>query len=255
MIDLKDCTFIIPIKIESDDRKRNLQITLNYLQRNFDTNIIVYESDKISRAKKYIEDISEDILYMFEKNETGIFHRTRMLNEMTEIAKTNIIVNYDIDVIFSPQQLVASKNAISINKMDLCFPYSGAFHDVPDIYFDNVKKDNLEKIDLNKCPLLNAQSVGGAFFFNKERYKEAGYENENFVSWGYEDNERIVRLQKLNYAMARIEGPCYHLTHSRDQNGWFSNPYIKQNESELEKIKGMNALEIMKYVKSWEWIK
>ena len=44
--DLTDVTFIIPVKIDSDDRRRNLKITLSYLQRNFDTNIIVCESDK-----------------------------------------------------------------------------------------------------------------------------------------------------------------------------------------------------------------
>ena len=43
--DLKDCTFIIPIKIESTDRLRNVITVLCYLVSNFDTNIIVKEVD------------------------------------------------------------------------------------------------------------------------------------------------------------------------------------------------------------------
>ena len=39
--DLKDCTFIIPIRIESDDRLRNVITVLCFLVSNFDTNIIV----------------------------------------------------------------------------------------------------------------------------------------------------------------------------------------------------------------------
>ena len=47
--DLKDCTFIIPIKIESTDRLRNVITVLCYLVSNFDTNIIVKEVDTESR--------------------------------------------------------------------------------------------------------------------------------------------------------------------------------------------------------------
>ena len=63
--DLKDCTFIIPIKIESTDRLRNVITVLCYLVSNFDTNIIVKEVDTESRfdkdalpqIKEYCEDI------------------------------------------------------------------------------------------------------------------------------------------------------------------------------------------------------
>ena len=44
--DLKKCTFIIPLRIETEDRMRNIITTLIYLTRLFDTNIIVKEVDK-----------------------------------------------------------------------------------------------------------------------------------------------------------------------------------------------------------------
>ena len=37
MINLKQCTFIIPIRIESEDRMRNVITVLCYLLENFDT--------------------------------------------------------------------------------------------------------------------------------------------------------------------------------------------------------------------------
>ena len=44
--DLTNATFIIPIRIESDDRLRNVVTSIAFLVENFDTNIIVKEVDK-----------------------------------------------------------------------------------------------------------------------------------------------------------------------------------------------------------------
>ena len=41
MNDLSDVTFIIPVRIESEDRMRNVITTLCYLLENFDTRMII----------------------------------------------------------------------------------------------------------------------------------------------------------------------------------------------------------------------
>ena len=74
--DLKDCTFIIPVRIESTDRLRNVITILCYLNSNFDTNIIVKEVDKESvfdkdalpQVEEYCGDVS-NIKYIFEKSD------------------------------------------------------------------------------------------------------------------------------------------------------------------------------------------
>ena len=43
--DLTKCTFIIPLRIETADRMRNITTSLIYLLRNFDTHVIVKEVD------------------------------------------------------------------------------------------------------------------------------------------------------------------------------------------------------------------
>jgi hypothetical protein len=40
---LKDATFIIPLRIETQDRMRNILTVLTYLLRGFDTTVIVKE--------------------------------------------------------------------------------------------------------------------------------------------------------------------------------------------------------------------
>lgn len=63
-IDLKDATFIIPIRIESTDRLRNVITTMAFLLENFDTNIIIKEVDDeslfIGNVVPVLKDFFED---------------------------------------------------------------------------------------------------------------------------------------------------------------------------------------------------
>ena len=251
MIDFKDVTFIVPIRFDSEDRRNNFKTSMNYLLRNFDTNIIVLDSDKESN-EEFVKSVSEKIKYVFEKNGEKLFHRTRLLNDMTKMAETEIIVNYDVDVIFPIEQYIESKKKIE-EGCTMCFPYAGKFYDVPKKFFDLVNNDNLSEIPLGQCTLFNPNSVGGALFFHKDRYGEIGWENENFVSWGHEDWERIVRLEKMGYQMCRINGVLYHLTHSRTHNSNDKNPFFKFNGQEFNKVKNMNKEELYNYIKNWNW--
>lgn len=252
MIDFKDVTFIVPIRFDSEDRRNNFKTSMNFILRNFNTNIIVLDSDKESN-EDFVKSVSEKIKYVFEKNGEKLFHRTRLLNEMTKMAETEIIVNYDVDVIFPINQYLESKKIIE-NGGTMCFPYDGKFYDIPKKFFNLVNEDKLGEIPLNECTLFNPNSVGGAFFFSKERYGSIGLENENFVSWGHEDWERIVRVQKMGYKMERTEGVLYHLTHSRTSNSNDKNPFYQFNGQEFHKVNGMNKEDLRKYIDKWSWV-
>ncbi len=49
---LKDTTFIIPIRIESEDRLRNVITVCCFLLENFDTKVIIKEVDRKSVFQK-----------------------------------------------------------------------------------------------------------------------------------------------------------------------------------------------------------
>ena len=71
---LTDTTFIIPVKIESDDRLRNAITVCCFLLSKFDTNILikevnsepVFENEALPQIKEFIGDAS-NISYYFEK--------------------------------------------------------------------------------------------------------------------------------------------------------------------------------------------
>ena len=128
--DLKDCTFIIPVRIESEDRLRNVITILCYIISNFDTNIIMKEVDKkpvfkdygLSQVEEYCENIS-CFNYIFEESDDPIFLREKMLNEMLAITKTKVVVNYDCDVVFPLEVYEEAYQRIINNKSDVIYPY------------------------------------------------------------------------------------------------------------------------------------
>jgi hypothetical protein len=252
MIDFKDVTFIVPIRFDSEDRRNNFKTSMNYLLRNFDTNIIVLDSDKESN-EEFVKSVSEKIKYVFEENDEKLFHRTRLLNDMTKMAETEIIVNYDVDVIFKIEDYVECREKI-LNGCTMCFPYAGKFYDIPKKFFNKVDIDKLSEIPLGECTLFNPHSVGGAFFFDKEKYSSIGLENENFISWGHEDWERIVRVKKMGHEMCRTNGDLFHLTHYRTPNSSDKNPFFNFNGQEFSKINKMSKEELEKHIGTWEWI-
>ncbi len=253
MHDLKDVTFSISLKLDSEDRKRNLKNTINFLEKNFDTNIIVCENDKVSN-KDFILSLSPNIHYIFDEDKTGIFKYTKVLNDMTKASKTPIVSNYDVDCLFKPTQIISAVNSIREHGFDVVFPYGGPFIDVPLQQIPLLESEKFDELNMNMCPVLHPQSVGGCIFFNKEAYTKAGLENENQLSWGFADNERITRMQILEMKIGRVPGYCYHMSHSRDLNGGFENPYIKQNEAEFNKVRSMNKEQLESYIKTWEWL-
>ena len=128
--DLKDCTFIIPIRIESTDRLRNIITVFCYIISNFDTNIIVkevdtesrFESQALPQIKEFCGDVS-CINHIFEKSHESLFLREKILNEMLVLTKTKVVVNYDCDVVFPLESYEESYRRIMDNKSDMIYPY------------------------------------------------------------------------------------------------------------------------------------
>ena len=90
--DLSQATFIIPIRIESTDRLRNVVTTTAFLMENFDTNIIIKEVDAEPVFQRDAIPLLEEILdfniwetnfnYIYERSDEPLFHRQKVLNEI-----------------------------------------------------------------------------------------------------------------------------------------------------------------------------
>ena len=101
----------------------------------------------------------------------------------------------------------------------------------------------------------NPNSVGGAIFYNKQKFFECGMENEYFMSWGWEDVLRTYIIQTLGFRLGRIPGILYHLNHPTSPNS--SNVQHKayqDNYNEYVKTSRMNLEQLRQYIKTWNWV-
>lgn len=263
-IDLKDATFIVPIRIESPDRLRNVITSLCYIISNFDTNIIVkevdkepiFDSDAFTQIKEFCEDVS-CVKRIFEQSHSPAFHRQRVLNDMIMECKTKVVINYDCDIILPIKSYVFAYNNIMNGTSDVVYPYGDGEYQKQVFATDELVSDFLNNdFDLK---ILESKSkdyyskYGFCQFFNRDVYIEGGLENENFVAYAPEDVERYHRFVKLGYAVHRINDTVYHLEHARSQNSWFNNPHMQSNNQEWEKVQKMSAEELSTYIKSQQY--
>ena len=130
MIDLKSCTFIIPVRIESEDRIRNIITVLCYLLDNFDAKVIlkevdqepIFEEELLPQITEYVGDSIKNLTHVFEQSDDPVFYRMQILNEMIDMADTPVIANYDGDVLFKPETYVNSIKMIE-DGYDIVYPY------------------------------------------------------------------------------------------------------------------------------------
>ena len=264
-IDLSEATFIVPIRIESTDRLRNVITTTAFLLENFDTNIIIKEVDSESIFQKDAIPILKDILdvdininHIFEKSDEPLFHRQKVLNEMIIESTTEIVVNYDCDVLLPLNSYHEAYQSILHHTHDVIYPYGQGMYQQQVKASDKIVSHFLQTGDfefLQKHSNLHTSDFGWVQFFNRQVYIDGGMENENFKAYSPEDKERFYRFTTLGYNVDRINDYVYHLEHSRGENSWFNNPYMIYNMQEWEKIQTMNKRQLIEYYSQQEYLK
>lgn len=264
-IDLKKATFIIPIRIESSDRLRNVITTTAFLLENFDTNIIIKEVDSESVFQrdalpilKTILDIEIDINHIFEKSDESLFHRQKVINEMIAQSTTEIVVNYDCDVLLPLDSYYEAYQSILHHTHDVIYPYGQGMYQKQVDASDEVVSQFLQTGDfgyLDKHSKTHTSDFGWVQFFNRQVYIDGGMENENFKAYAPEDKERFYRFTTLGYNVGRVNDYVYHLEHLRGENSWFNNPHMKTNNSEWEKIRKMDRKQLKEYYLNQDYLK
>ena len=103
---MKDLTFLLPCRIESEDRLKNVITSTTYLLKNFpEAKVILKEVDTRSHfkfralpiIKKYVN--TDQLTHIFEESNEKFFHKTRILNDLLVASDTPIDYNHDVDVV------------------------------------------------------------------------------------------------------------------------------------------------------------
>lgn len=253
--DLRDVTFLIPLRIDSESRAENIDIVCRYLTKYLNTNVIIMES---APEPKFDPDfLTTEVNYFFELNSDPAFHRTRINNFLIGKAQTPFIVLYDTDVILPVDQVVSTVNILRHGKASLVLPYSGEFLSVDLLFkaiFAKILESDLLVMNKGKFKSSGERCCGGAVFLNKEDYLNAGMENEFFTSWGPEDLERVKRVRNLGFKVSRVPGSLYHLSHDRLENSSYGNGKRELFLEEYLKICDLERSDLRRYVDEWPWM-
>lgn len=252
--DLSDVTFLIPIRIDTNERLENLYAIINYIDKNFVCNIILLEADKFP-----VVDVSllpSIVKVIFIKDEEHWFHRTKYNNIMIRNAQTPIIALYDADVVVEVNDIIEITNAIRDKNCMIGIPYDGTFISV----YNRQQVDlfaNVLDITLLKSPgvsIVNKYiSCGGAVFVDKDTYMKCGMENEGFHKWGPEDIERMRRMDILGFPYKKTQSKLYHLDHEISHNSGYTSTaeYMELMNVHLNIIK-MEQYELKEHIQSWK---
>lgn len=221
-----DLTIVIPVRIDSKERLRNLEFLLSDFQKYYGLKVIVLEADIISCLGEY-----EGVRRVFIEDKNQLFHRTKYINILTKLVDTKFLGVWDSDVVVSVEQFDSALETLRSGTADMVYPYDGRFYNVYkeviqsflDSKDEQVLSENHDKHRL----VFGNYSCGGAFMVNREAYIAAGGENERFVAWGVEDLERFKRWEIRGYNVARTSGAIYHLWHPIGVNSFYYNTQVK----------------------------
>lgn len=255
-IENNQISFIIPIRVDSVERERNIDIVLEQLNEIENVDISILEGDikPLYRLKKNYSNVT----YRFFEDSNPIFYRTKYLNQLLKEAQGSIVGIWDADVITSKEQIFDAVKKIRSGGAIMSFPYDGRFYMIPAKESNQFANDllcrKLGKRIRNRYLVHGFHSVGGAFFVNKKIYLKSGGENEYFYGWGPEDAERVKRMEILGYPVYRAKGPLFHLYHPRKENSWYGNSQIEyKNRHEFLKVCSMSKDELKEYIETWDW--
>jgi len=266
-----DLTFLIPLKLDSYDRVRNIITVLIYLLTNYKAKILLKEVDTQQRfdelilpqLKKRIKNKHLNRLqYFYEVPQKEYFHKTKILNDLLKISTTTVVCNYDTDVILPISSVNKSYELIMSGQSDAVYPYGVGVYQksvsyVEELYFQfldtKMGENDIKTLDNYSSP--NSSTIGWCQFIRRENYINSFMMNENFAAWGPEDCELFYRLNLLGNKVDRIDDVVYHLEHARTTDSWFSNPHWQENVKLWEWIRRQTKENLIQYYHNQEYIK
>lgn len=244
---LDDVTVTIPVRIDSPDRSRNLRLITGYLLDQFECSLVIAEEGESSRP--LLEGWEDRFRHInCSPRSDGLFWKARLLNVATEHASTPLILSYDADVIVPAVQLTTAAERLRAGVADMVYPFDGACIDLPANVSRVLEKDwNWDRLAPSLGVLRTHPTcagaitcVGGALMMSHEKFVACGMENERFVGWGGEDDERHRRLIGLGMKVLRTDGWIYHLHHRVDQSTPLEQEQYFANLAECSRIFDMN---------------
>lgn len=250
-------SFILPVRIDNNDRLNNLKVCIEYLSGTFKNSELILVEDAANSDCKTLCD-NTSINYSFTPN-AGIFSRAGVVNKGILLASRKYVVIYDIDVLIRQDQIFRSLKIMEKGFRHIMLPHNSIFV--------NVKGGLKEKLLGNPDPVIIKRylitGVGrknpeidiypipsGAVIFRKDILIKIGGYNKKMKSYGWEDVEVLKRAARLGiYYFSLHNGNIVHIDHERGSDSK-PNDYYMLNRKEFKLVISMKPDELIRYIQS-----
>lgn len=249
---------IIPLRIDHNDRFVNTEIVLNYLTtcvKEVDEIVLIENSSSFYYELMNINNKNK-IRYIQQYETDRTFHRMKCINDgLCEVRNIATLI-YDIDVLLPINVFSKVAHMILNEGYDIVQPFSNPpgctyIHTLNKQYIHE-RILNTNGYDINDYRMRSGDRTGFAgngfvVCVHKDVYMSIGGENEDFLAYGPEDNERYYRHKQLNKKIGSTTNGVYHLEHFRSMNSNESNPNFKKNWDLYNKIRSFTTKELIDY--------
>lgn len=268
---MKDLTFLLPCRIETEDRLRNVITSTSYLLKNFpESKVILKEVDNKSvfdeyalpQIKKYVGS-TDQLTHIFEESDEKFFHKTRILNDLLVASDTNIVYNHDVDVVLPRDSYEMAHHSIVNEGSDAVYPFGCGIYQWAVTYSDDLMDKFLSSHDgtnfdfdvIQSSCVRIPSSIGWGQMITKAAEISCGMWNEEFISWGAEDCEFYYRLNLFGFKVGRVIDDIYHFEHGRTFNSHYHNPKFRDNDSLWNWIRKQDMDTLAAYYSKLDYLK
>lgn len=255
---MKDLTFIIPIRVDTEDRIENCLTILRFLQQHFpQSEVLLMEQDAESRTDRIVEAFPS-VKRDFVRNPDR-FSKSVAVNTGIALATRALICMCDTDILLHPDAIRRAAEMLRKRRKRVVIPHNRMVLDVSGA----LKAEISSSLDMEKygkvrrfvaapirADIILRDNNGGIFMADKEVLILEGGLNKKMISYGWEDSEFSRRLDKLGYYTFMLpEFNLVHLDHRRGPDSQI-NEMFDVNRSEYEKISAMSRRQLQSYVET-----
>ena len=258
--DCSDLAIVLSLRVDSQERVRNLSCVLDYYE-NFtsEAEIVIVEQGSTGTVSG---DASNGIVTL-RLEDDGVHWQTRNLNFGARYTERKYVLFTDADMFPHPdalkeglKRLDAGAEFVHLHDglvQNLPSPPDGGIEDWQAFCEDltQIGPASIESGAASSRKVLygNAdfRATGGALLCCRKAFWRIGGYNPNFLSYGFEEQEIHFRIQSLAGGAAYLDGyNLYHFDHPRQADSHYSTFY-RQNQAEFERITRMDQDTLLAY--------
>lgn len=232
-------TYIIGYR-HSTERLQNLRRVLSWINGFAGVEVILVEQDTHSK----ISHLNLRAKHIFTKSDLP-YNRSWAFNVGLKYSTTDTIVFGDSDIIIEPNQFIDGLRALQTYEM--VSPYSS----VIDLTIQETNSNLEQIVNINRPGRGENDNqkinfCGGVLMIRKQTIYKMGCWNEQFWSWGSEDNYLTLCMEKLEIPHYEVQGRCYHLYH--DRSNLVDQISYQRNLNLLSQFSKMSKEQLLKYI-------